>query len=469
MSGSVLTCWHSRNNGIKIAESTVRKLSKKEIELDRIIYLYQPESEGEIPAVIENIPVQGCRIDITDPSNHIQIYQQLKEKVVPLLRTQGGIHINISPGTAAMHSVWLMLHAGGAFPSLTRVWSSQYNPDTKRTSLNEVDFPITTYLAELRKGRRIEPRLASYEIEAQSPARRSALEKLARYSQVPYAPILLLGERGTGKTRLVESVISKLKNAKKVITVPCGGLDSSVLESTIFGHKKGAFTGAEADREGLLKAADIGILFLDEVQDLPANVQRKLVRVLQDFRHRYRPLGSDQEISSDFQLVCASNKSRKELRSVLDTDFFDRISHLEVTIPPLRECRLDIREDWGNVWQEMNGSDQIPAEAPWTDQLASGLAASTLSGNLRSLQKLALLVMVWLQSESIEAAIERALEEWGNEENAYKGSRDEQIKHFKYDLAVSAKKQYGTWDAAAEALGCTEKTLRNDAGLFQDE
>ncbi len=466
MNGSVLACWHSRNNGLKIAESTVRKLRSKEIELSRIIYLYQPESRNEIPAMIEDIPVEGCRMEITDPSNHIQIYQQMKEHVVPLLWKQGDIQINISPGTAAMHSVWLMLHAGGAFPSQTRVWSSQYNPDTKRTSLNEVNFPITTYLAELRKGRRIEPRLATYEIEAQSPARRNALEKLARYSKVPYAPILLLGERGIGKTRLVESIVGKLKNARIVITIPCGGLDSSVLESTIFGHMKGAFTGAEANREGLLKAADKGILFLDEVQDLPVNVQRKLVRVLQDYRHRYRPLGSDQENSSDFQLVCASNKSRDELSQILDADFFDRISHLEVTIPPLRECRQDIHEDWINVWAEMKSSDQFPSEVPWTEALSSALKSSALFGNLRSLQKLALLVMVWLQSESVEEAVSKALDDWNAKESEYKGSREEVIKRFRYNLATSAKKRYGTWDAAAEALGCTEKTLRNDAGLF---
>lgn len=102
---------------------------------------------------------------------------------------------------------------------------------------------------------------------------------VASYARVIGAPLLILGERGTGKTRLVETIVATLKGRKKVVTVPCGGLDSALAESLLFGHRKGAFTGAAADRPGLLAEAGGGILFLDEVQDLPKPAQRKLVRV----------------------------------------------------------------------------------------------------------------------------------------------------------------------------------------------
>ena len=114
---------------------------------------------------------------------------------------------------------------------------------------------------------------------------------------------------------------------------------------------------------------------------------------------------------------------------------------------------------------EMNNSDKITSKAPWTSSLETALAHSALVGNLRSLQKLALLIMVWLDSESEEEAINRALDEWQSEEQDYAGNRNEQIKRFCHNLAISAKKKYGTWDAAAEALNCTEKTLRNDASF----
>lgn len=465
MSGSVLVCWHSKNAKIEVAKNMIRKLKQRDISLHELLYLFQPEFEDLIPDRIEDTPVQKVFVDLSDPSNHKEIYQKLRDMLIPKLKEYSDIHLNISPGTPAMHAVWLMLHAGGAFPANTKVWSTQKDPKTNRTRLDPVHFPITTYLAELRQYQHREPRLAHYEIEAKSPARRSALEKLARYARVSFAPLLLLGERGTGKTRIVESVVAKLKGSEKVVTIPCGGLDNSVLESTIFGHEKGAFTGAESDRKGLLKSADNGILFLDEVQDLPTNIQRKLVRVLQDFRHRYRPLGSDIEISSRFQLVCASNKTKEDLAGVLDADFYDRISHLDVTIPPLRECREDIFDDWEKVWQETNSDSSI--NTPWSKDLEAALQQSALPGNLRSLQKLAYLILVWLENESVETAIKTALSEWESADTNYVGSRNEQLKRFRHKLALDAKEKYDTWEAAANALECTAKTLREDAKLFQ--
>ena len=248
-------------------------------------------------------------------TDHQAIYLFVCDSVVPRVRgCSDCLHINISPGTPAMHSVWLMVSAGGAFPSGTRLWSSQFNPETQRTSLKSVDFKITTYLAEIRSARTINPDLAIYEPEARSIARQQSLQRLKQYAELSGHPLLILGERGTGKTRVVETYISKIKQ-RDVVALACGGLDSSVAESLLFGHVKGAFTGADRDRQGLLAEADRKILFLDEVQDLPKNVQRELVRTLQDHKHRYRQLGSNEEKTSDFELVCASNLSFDELRS----------------------------------------------------------------------------------------------------------------------------------------------------------
>lgn len=466
MSDTVLVCWHSKNGGVKLAETTIGKLEKKEIDLTKVFYLYQPEFEKDIPDQILNIPVHKILVPVTDPTIHIDIYQHLKNRVIPLLRNCSSVHLNISPGTPAMHAVWLLLHAGGAFPENTRLWSTQWKAETKRTSLNAVNFPVSTYLAELHHSEQQEPQLAYYDIEAQSFSRRSALDKLSRYAQVRNAPLLLLGERGTGKTRLVESIVKSIKSSEIVVSVPCGGLDHSVLESTIFGHEKGAFTGAVSKRKGLLQTAESGILFLDEVQDLPKNIQRKLVRVLQDFRHRYRPLGSDEEISTQFQLVCASNKTKEELSEVLDPDFYDRISHLSIMIPPLRECREDIFDDWKRVWLEMGSDPHNQGSFPWNSELQKALNISSLQGNLRTLQRLALLIMVWRSSEADDIAISKALDEWNIDEEKNTGNRDEKIKRFRYKLAHEAKKSYGTWEAAANALDCTEKTLRVDSKLF---
>ena len=145
----------------------------------------------------------------------------------------------------------------------------------------------------------------------------------------------------------------------------CGGLDSSLADSLLFGHRKGAFTGAVGDRPALLAEADDGILFLDEVQDLPKAAQRKLVRVFQDRGRRYRPLGGDTEVAVDVELVCASNLDDAVLRQRLDPDLYDRVSHLSVRIPPIRACREDLIDDWRAVWRELRQHEGLPDEAPW--------------------------------------------------------------------------------------------------------
>lgn len=466
-----LLCWHAERAGVEVLDCAIKALQNRRIDIDQVLYLVQTQRKSNVPAMMGQATVELIDIPLEDPTQHAAIYEQIRDRVLPRVRNlQGGLHINVSPGTPAMHSVWLMLHAGGAFPKGAQLWSSQVSRETSRVRIDPVDFSITTYLAEIQRVARLQPQLAVYEAQARSPARRQALEHLARYARVIGAPMLILGERGTGKTRLVETFIAALKGRQHVVTVPCGGLDSALAESLLFGHRKGAFTGAAGDRSGLVKEAHGGILFLDEVQDLPKPVQRKLVRVFQDRQRRYRPLGSDREESADVELVCASNLPLKELRELLDADLFDRISHLSVTVPPLRECREDCRDDWNRVWREFRLREDLPADAPWTPQIDTALQQSPLLGNLRDLQRLAVLCMAWWSAADQKVEVGSALNEWlrftttGEPEISElgAGTRAARIRWFRDRLARWAKEHHGTWSAAATALGCDEKTLRLD-------
>lgn len=469
-----LLCWHAERAGVEVLEHAVRALRNRRIEIERVLYLVQAGRGRSLPKQIERAAIDIIEIPLSDPTQHATIYEQVRELVLPRLRDfRGQLHVNVSPGTPAMHSVWLLLHAGGAFPEGTRLWSSQLSRETKRTRIDPVDFSLTTYLAEIHRHARIDPDLAIYEPEARSFARRTAFEHLKRYAGVFGAPLLILGERGTGKTRLIETFVTTLKGREKVVTLPCGGLDSTLAESLLFGHRKGSFTGAAIDRPGLLAEANGGVLFLDEVQDLPKAAQRKLVRVFQDRRRRYRPVGSDREESVDVELVCASNLPVAELRDRLDADLFDRLSHLAVIVPPLRECREDVEEDWGRVWRELRQREDLQADAPWSRELEQTLRHHALPGNLRDLQRLAVLCMAWWSSSDPNAGIRAALGEWQRFTSTPKpestgfgtGSRTERIRSFRTRLAMWAKEQHGTWGAAAKALRCDEKTLREDAAL----
>lgn len=467
----ILLCWRSERAGDEVLEHTVSKLEKKlNTNLSEIILLVQKEHKPQQNNEIER-RTTPITLTLDDPTNHLEVYEKIVNKVLPRVNDYTNLHVNVSPGTPAMHTVWLILHAGGRFPINTLLWSSQFNPKTGRKSLRKVEFPITTYLSEIRQRSETEPNIATYEVEARSNARIESLEKLKRFALLPKVPLLVLGERGTGKTRTIETIVKSIKQ-REVVTMACGGLDSSVAESLLFGHKKGAFTGADSDREGLLKIANGNTLFLDEIQDLPQSIQRKLVRVLQDSRHRYRPVGADIEETSEFEIVCASNQSIEKLKESLDPDFYDRISMLKTTIPPLRDCREDIYLDWQNVWNEVASDTIYPSIAPNSELLYSCLLSDNLNGNLRDLQKLAVLVLAYWD-RAPEAAIKKAIDIWIVEQNSFKApslsempklsSRNEYIKSFTRQLSLEAKENFGTWKKAAAALQCDERTLRTDA------
>lgn len=472
--GGTLLAWHSKNHGIDVLRNALRLLRGKGHPISRIVYLCRKAEPFSLGSDWDGPPIEVKTLAVKDPSNHADIYEAVSQHIVPLVQGEAHLHVNVSPGTPAMHSVWLLLHAGGAFPSTTHLWSSQREGRDGPVRIDAVDFPITTYLAEIRQAAALQAPVAQFDPEAKSPARRSALEDVVRYAAVSGAPLLVLGERGTGKTRLVETLVSSIKRRKRVVTVPCGALDSSLAESELFGHVKGAFTGAEADRRGLLGNADGGILFLDEVQDLPKAVQRKLIRFLQDRRRRYRQVGGDKEVSTDVEVVCASNLPLGELAVRLDPDLFDRLSHLVVRLPALRDCREDLAEDWGRVWRELRSSEDLPSEAPWSPALASALGAHSLPGNLRELQRLSALIAAWWKGHSAADALGHALRAWRTSQEASsgpekvptlgRGTRRERIREFQRGLARSAREQHGTWGRAAEALGCDERTLRDDAG-----
>jgi len=468
---NTLICWRSANHGDSVLLEALRAFKNRKIPIHQVLYLAQEPAPKSVPTVPSPTKVQLVPIGLDDPTRHLEIYSKLRSVLGTLIFGPSSIHINVSPGTPAMHAVWLILHAGGALPPGSRLWSSQFSKQTKRTRLDEVTFEISTYLSEIRHALPPNGRIAAYDAEAKSPARKQSLEQLADLARVPGAPLLILGERGVGKTRLVETIVAHLKGRKKLVTVPCGSLDSTLADSILFGHVKGAFTGADSNKEGLIKAADGGVLFLDEVQDLPSPVQRKLVRFLQDRRRLFRPVGSNQEETANVEVVCASNRSMQALTKSLDLDLLDRISLLTVTIPPLRECREDLPEDWARVWRELRPESSHSEDPPLPNDFARFLQSNPLPGNLRDLQRIALRTIASRRPpiEALECAIANLSENSADTSEGLdwygKGSRLERIDQFKLRLATWAKGKWGTWREAANHLECDEKTLRIDAVL----
>jgi two-component system response regulator AtoC len=177
---------------------------------------------------------------------------------------------------------------------------------------------------------------------AQSKAMRSVFtlaEKAAQYNTT----VLISGESGTGKELIAKGIhFTGARSAKPFVPVNCGGIPENLLESELFGYKKGAFTGADRNKKGLFEEADGGTLFLDEIGELPISLQVKLLRVLQE--NEIRPIGDSKTKKIDVRVIAATSKNLKdEIKAgAFREDLFYRLNVLPIKLPPLRERPEDV-------------------------------------------------------------------------------------------------------------------------------
>ena len=222
------------------------------------------------------------------------------------------------------------------------------------------------------------------------------IELLEHYLKNPGRfSVLILGERGIGKTKWVKQIAEE-KLEIEPVTANCASFsDDTMAESELFGHTKGAFTGAIGEKQGLFKEADNGILFLDEVHTLSPRVQEKVMTALQtqssgknQGKFCIRRLGDNKTTYVAVRPVFASNLKLSELKKKILPDLYDRISQLVVEIPSIHESGLDIQKEFRNVWEAMhfkqlNDVPQSPTFSKWIKRIP-------LEGNYRTLQSIAI-------------------------------------------------------------------------------
>lgn len=200
------------------------------------------------------------------------------------------------------------------------------------------------------------------------------------------ATVLIRGETGTGK-ELVARTIHELsqRKGKDFVPVNCGGLPETLFESELFGHRKGAFTGATMNRSGRFKQAEGGTLFLDEIGELSLALQVKLLRVLQE--KKYRPLGAEKDEDANVRLIAATNRNLEEMlgQKHMREDFFYRINVIPIHIVPLRERREDIPLLIDHFLEKYNEGNSQPRPP---QRSINTLCAYDWPGNIRQLQNI---------------------------------------------------------------------------------
>ncbi|WP_444906461.1 sigma-54-dependent transcriptional regulator [Microbulbifer sp. SSSA008] len=213
---------------------------------------------------------------------------------------------------------------------------------------------------------------------------RSQLTKVARSD----APIYISGESGSGKELAARSIHQQGARAEKpFVPINCGAIPNELVESELFGHRKGSFTGAYKDKTGLLQSAEGGTLFLDEVADLPLDIQVKLLRTIQE--KTIRPIGSNQEVSIDVRILSATHKdlAKEVAEGRFRSDLYYRINVIEISIPPLRD-RIDDIPILAHVIMQRIARKSGSSRPKIDFQAMSALKKFRFPGNVRQLENI---------------------------------------------------------------------------------
>jgi two-component system, NtrC family, response regulator PilR len=285
---------------------------------------------------------------------------------------------------------------------------------------------------------------------------RAMIEKLAR-SQ---APIYISGESGSGKelaARLIHTRSARSVGA--FVPVNCGAIPENLMESEFFGYRKGAFTGAEGDRDGFFHAASGGTLFLDEVADLPLAMQVKLLRAIQE--KRVRKVGAVTEEPVDVRIICATHRNLRDCvdKGAFRQDLYYRLNVIELRMPPLRERVEDIAPLVDCILLRLCGAN--PPQM--TEAALKAMQWYAFPGNVRELENILERATALSSGELIDSEDLHLEPEESSAEEVGRGSEtlDEYLNRLERLAILEAlQKTEGNRTAAARLLGVTFRSLR---------
>ena len=374
-----------------------------------------------------DVPVTAHYVTLSSPVHFGEIYQAASQHLKRLNTPANQLSILLSPGTPAMQAVWILL-------GKTRYPATFYQSSLEQ-GVQQVEVPFEIAAEYVPAANAIStdklvqlagldaPVDAAFDSIVTQSERMLALKAQAQILATKQVPVLIYGETGTGKELFARAIHNAgPRSAAPFVAVNCGAIVPELIDSTLFGHKKGAFTGAIADRPGVFQQAHGGTLFLDEFGELTSDVQVRLLRVLQE--GTFTPVGSNQEQKVDVRLITATHRNlmQEVAHGRFREDLFYRIAVGVLHLPPLREREGDLlllSEALlaGIASQDTSLGDKKISETGVSlgDKKISAEAKNLIlrhpwRGNVRELQSTLLRAALWCQGDLITAHdIEQAL------------------------------------------------------------
>jgi len=381
---------------------------------------------------VEGMPrVNLMPVTIPDVIDYKGIYTTLLQAVSTVTKRYEHRNVDwrvlLDPGTPQMQTSWILLVRSGAFPAgLIQGVPPRFNNGLytcRDVDLSDDAFPRILPSGDSTAAERapsfilreddIKPKdspdtgnfeeaLDRSDLSVRDEVTRKVFLQAWTVAQHDHYHHLILGETGTGKSELARWIHQcGPRSEKPMQSVNCATITSAMAESMLFGHKKGAFTGAETDRPGFLRSADGGVLFLDEIGELTLELQARLLHVLDD--GTFYPMGSDNPVKADVVIIAATNRDLKEMveKGTFRQDLYSRLSMIPLTMPPLRDRPEDLSaiirnslNDWNT---EKSGHKFVSAEAE------SILKSYNWPRNIRELQQTITRVCILTMSDGIAA------------------------------------------------------------------
>ena len=370
------------------------------------------ETESSIRDLHPEIDIEIKGLPLEDPTDYIGILKGLRKNFEEITNNtlDAKYFISVASGTPQMHASWLLLVSSGEIPAHilhTRPprFVTKDRPIISDVDLTLPEFPIVRSnilnIDTVEDSPDANKVIAQLGIVGDHPSIAKALENAATLAQ-SIAPMIILGETGTGK-EVFAKFIHLLSNraAGQFVPINCAAIPEALVESLLFGHKKGSFTGATTDQLGKFDQADGGTLFLDELGELPLSMQAKLLRVLQD--GLVEPIGDKKPHKVDVRIIAATNMDldvaikERQFRE----DLYYRLHVGEIKLPPLRERKSDIPK------LALHILDRVNASLKRHKKLSSGalarLQAHSWPGNVRDLANVVERSALLSQNDVLEA------------------------------------------------------------------